>query len=259
MRRILAITLPLILAFGCSQSDQPRSTTPATDDVTQRQSDDPLIRDFTDSEWERVHRCADALERQPQKAIPLLIRLLDRDEIVKLQNTADLIYPGAETFYGHGWIINYDLDWLSVRAGWLLEEITFQDFGFSEHGIDHDNLLSAAVAGKRDVPLGDVAEIDSDPTQRIQRRSEAVARAKAWWRLNHPHWTRLSALSNALRSENSYCVLNALSWLRHGESPIDGFSHDLYVKDIYPVVQRLAKSQDDEIASQAGYLISEKR
>ena len=259
MRRIVAITLPLVLAISCSQSDQPPNTNPATGDVTQRQSDDPLIRDFTDSEWERVHRCADALERQPQKAIPLLIRLLDRDENVKLQNTADLIYPGAETFYGHGGIINYDLDWLSVRAGWLLEEITFQDFGFSEHGIDHDKLLSAVVAGVRDVPLGDVAEINSDTTQRKERRSEAVARAKAWWRSNHTNWTRLSALSDALRSENFHCVLNALRWLRFGESPIEGFSRELYVKDIYPVVQRLAKSQDDEISSQAGLLISEKR
>lgn len=268
MLKILSITLPLMLVvgvFGCYQPVQPPKMTSTTDGTNipstgngpKFQLDDPLIHDFTGAEWERVYRAEQTLERQPQTAVPSLVQLLDRDEHVKLQDTADLIYPGADTFYGHGWIINYDLDWLSVRAGWALEEITFQDFGFSERGINEDQLLSAVVAGKRDVPLDDVAKIDSDAKRRKDRRSKAVARAKQWWRSNGTNWNRLTALSDALHSDNRHCVLKALHWLRFGESPIDGFTRDFYIKDLYPVVQRLAKSQDEGVSGQAECLVDD--
>ncbi len=259
MLKVLSITSALILVagvFGCSQPDQPPITTASMDDNAEHRLH-PLISNFTNPEWERVNRAAEAFERQPKEAIPLLIHLLDRDEHVKLQNTADLIYPGAERFYGHGWIVNYDLDWLSVRAGWTLEEITFRDFGFSEQAINEGELLSAVAAGKRDVPLGDVTKVGSDATQRKDRRTKAITRAREWWRSNGANWTRLTALVDALRSDSRHCVLNALSWLRHGESPIEGFTRELYVKDIYAVVQRLAKSQDEEISAQAQYLVDD--
>jgi hypothetical protein len=38
--------------------------------------------------------------------------------------------------------------------------LTFQGFGFSENDLNYDVLLSAAVAGKCDVPLGEVTAID---------------------------------------------------------------------------------------------------
>ena len=38
-------------------------------------------------------------------------------------------------------------DWISIRAGWALEELTFEDFGYRESLIDHDELLAATVAG----------------------------------------------------------------------------------------------------------------
>ena len=77
-----------------------------------------------------------------KEAIPDLIELLRDTSFIKLKNTADLIYPGAEKFYGHGWIVNYDIDWVPVRAAWLLEEITFQNFGYRDATINEDKLLS---------------------------------------------------------------------------------------------------------------------
>lgn len=67
-------------------------------------------------------------------------------EVVPLTDTMDLIYPGAKTFYGHGYIVNYDLDSLAVRAGWVLESITFQDFGFRSNTIQEDTLFKSMRA-----------------------------------------------------------------------------------------------------------------
>jgi len=54
--------------------------------------------------------------------------LLKDTTFIKLKNTAVLIYPEAEKFYGHGGIVYCDIYWISVRAAWLPDEITFQDF-----------------------------------------------------------------------------------------------------------------------------------
>jgi len=79
-----------------------------------------LIRDFTSADWQKVHHAKGALESFQVDALPSLIALLDRDERVELTNTADLIYPGAQQFYGHGGILDYDVvGFLYVPAGRL--------------------------------------------------------------------------------------------------------------------------------------------
>lgn len=75
-------------------------------------------------------------------AIPKLIELLKDTIYIKLQNTADLIYPSADKFYGHGWIVNFDIDWISVRVAWLLKEITFQNFGYCDLDISEEKLMN---------------------------------------------------------------------------------------------------------------------
>jgi hypothetical protein len=66
---------------------------------------------------------------------------------VQLRETWDLIYPGAKTFYGHGYSVDYDLDWLSAKAGWALENLTFQNFGFARGGliVPHSSTQGAVV------------------------------------------------------------------------------------------------------------------
>ena len=253
-----AFSLTIIAgAPGSSCADEPPVADQVRQPVAAPRPADVLVADFTGSDWGRVLRAAERLERQPARAVPRLVRLLARDDFIKLRNTADLIYPGAETFYGHGWIVPYDLDRLSVRAGWKLEQIAFQDFGFSERGIEEDDLLDAAIAGRRDVPLGEVTEVDADAARRGRRRSRAVARAQAWWHANGPGWTRLAALTAALRAENPRRIGQALRWLRFDRSPIPGFTRDRYVRNIYPIVRQLAESQDDGVASQAAELVED--
>src|SRR5688572_18562360 len=111
MRQFMIIILLLIL-FGCS------SQTPI----------DKMISQLKQAEFSEVLDAKDSLINYANESVPKLIELLKDTSFVKLKNTADLIYPGSEEFYGHGWIVNYDIDWISVRAAWLLEEITFLDF-----------------------------------------------------------------------------------------------------------------------------------
>jgi len=214
-----------------------------------------LIEVFSGNDWGLVWKAKFALETKQHHAIQAVIELLDRDERVTLMNTADLIYPGAQTFYGHGWIVNYDIDWISMRAGWALEELTFEDFGFSETTIDHDALLQATMAGRTDVPLRDVAPVSVDAGVRKKQRLQAIRRAKQWWKRNREGWMRLPALISALESDNPRRLLSALNWLRFEDSPIDGFSQDIYASRVLPIVKRLAESSNKGVAAQAGLLL----
>ena len=92
---------------------------------------DQAIKNFESNDWVLVSEARTTLEEAGMDALPSLFSLLREDKIVKLTNTGDLIYPGAVKFYGHGEIIDYDIDQLPVRAGWLIEKIAFQNFGFS--------------------------------------------------------------------------------------------------------------------------------
>ena len=102
---------------------------------------DKLILQLRSSDFGDVYEAKDSIVNYGRDGIPRLIKLLRDTSFVKLKNTADLIYPGAEEFYGHGWIVHYDIDWISERAAWLLEEITFQDFGYRDLSINEDSLM----------------------------------------------------------------------------------------------------------------------
>ena len=96
---------------------------------------DSLIDNLKQPNFGNVYKVKDSIINKGIEAIPELVELLKDTSFVKLENTADLFYPGAEKFYGHGWIVNYDIDWISVRSAWLLEEITFQNFGYLQNNI----------------------------------------------------------------------------------------------------------------------------
>src|SRR5436190_20367765 len=87
---------------------------------------DDLTHQFVGSNWSVVSQAKDRFEDEGAASLPILTGLLHRPEVVPLTETFDLIYPGAKTFYGHGEIVDYELDQLSVRAGWALEELTFE-------------------------------------------------------------------------------------------------------------------------------------
>lgn len=213
---------------------------------------DAELAAFTGSSWPQVSSAKERLESLQSLAIPELLVLTARVERVKLVDTADLIYPGASTFYGHGYIVDYDIDSISARAGWLLEELTFQNFGFSSGSISEPPLLEAASNGKRDVPL---AEVLPRSTPRPTRA--AASAAKAWWLAHSSGWTRLSSLTEALASTDSLRQMSALSWLRYGKTACDGLTPRSFDRSIRPLVEAVAESASPEVQEQALLLLKD--
>lgn len=213
-----------------------------------------LIEDFVSADWQRVEAAEAALESRQAEAIPALIMLLDRDEKVELRNTLDLIYPGAKQFYGHGAILDYDVDWISVRAGWALEELTFQKFGFREGVINEAALLKAVISRQKNVQLTDPSKT-LDMKREI--RAEAVSRAKSWWQKSGNSWNRFDAVLEALRSNDLNRQQATLNWIRNGETKCDGLTVESFKKFIVPEAERFLKSNNKNLREQAKYLLAD--
>ncbi len=242
-----------VLAWGIANRAEPLVPPAPMDGDTDR------TRALTLPQWGEVRAAAQALESQGAGAIDALFALLNRDERVDLVDTADLIYPGAKQFYGHGYLVDYDLDWLPVRAGWVLEAITFRDFGFRDGALTEDPLLRAAVAGMRDVPLDQVAAIKKDPEARRRQRAEAVARAERWWAgVDRAAWSRLQELLEALASDSPARQVAALGWLRYGESACPGLDRKSYDERVLPLVEPLAAAADRNVRDQARMLLEDR-
>ena len=214
-----------------------------------------LIKNFTSSDWIAVEAAKLELESRQAQAIPDLMKVLDRDKKVELENTLDLIYPGAKKFYGHGGILDYDVDWLTVRAGWALETLTFQDFGFSEGSIREADLMKAVIARQSNVTLTDPAKT---PEIKQRLRAEAVARAKAWWQNAQGSWTRFDAFLDAVKSDVPARQRLALYWIRSSKTKCDGLTVASFNERIVPEVKRLLQSPDQEVRDQAKYLLEDK-
>ena len=59
----------------------------------------PVLRGWLLSgQWYKVFRASEILQGYEEKPIPMLIELLDRNERERLQDTGELIYPGAREF-----------------------------------------------------------------------------------------------------------------------------------------------------------------
>jgi hypothetical protein len=247
----IVLSLVASAAFVAGATAPPAAQAPTRQNPTL----ESLSTQFTSSDWSTVQAAKEALESIQVQAIPLLLALLSRGEYVKLEDTADLIYPGATEFWGHGGIVNYDIDWLSVRAGWALEDLTFQNFGFREGAINHDALLKAAMASKVDVPLSSVVALEPDAEVTRERRSRAASAATAWWARSSDGWNRLAAVVDALKSGDAVRQVTALNWLRHGTTPCQGLSKETFTQSILPEVRRLTGSDDSGVKEQADYLV----
>jgi len=209
-------------------------------------------------DWQTVYQAKFKLEAGGASSLPFLVRLLDRAELVRLEHTADLIYPGATTFYGHGWLVDYNLDCLSARAEWALEELTFENFGFAEGVIREADLLAAVKGGKRDTPLANVIATERIEKSCERRHAGAVARAKSWFQANGSKWSRFESLKDALINEDPFLQLSALNWLRFGITPCPGVSARTYDTAIRPQVVKLASSNNESVREQAKLLLDDR-
>ena len=184
------------------------------------------LQSFQSRSWPEVHGAKHRLESRQAEVLPALVELAFNQQRAPLQNTADLIYPGARAFYEHGLIIDYDLDNIAARAGWLLEDLTFENFGFASGATSAHDTHAAAEAARR------------------------------WWLAASRPWRRFQALRVALASGDPRRHLLALSWLRRpGRTACDGLSNETYARDILSLVTALASKGASEVRLQATELL----
>jgi hypothetical protein len=222
---------------------------------------DQLIKDFTSSDWKTVKEAKSKIENNEALAIPKVLLLLDRDETVKLTNTGSLIYPGATKFYGYGQMIEYDIDKIAIRAGWLLEDMTFNNFGFSGcHLVPEDQLNFIKITFPEYYN-------NANNRKKIEASSEtelgtiifklSVQNAKDWWSSQGATWTRLQALVDALKSFDEKRQVKALFYIRNGDTKCTGLTKDYYIDNISREIVRLSSSDTQRVSEHASNILSD--
>jgi hypothetical protein len=214
-----------------------------------------LIGKFMSADWPSVMVAKEKLENYGSAAIPEIMALMNDCKLNKLKSTGDLIYPGAEKFFGHGQIIDYDIDNTCVRAGWLLEELTFMDFGFSGIHLPA-NELAAFVKTTFPDYYGNAEnqkrfnEMDEE-AKREAMRSLSIEKAKSWWQISSKQWNRLSALEQALVSTDETCQVKALFYLRNGRTSCKGLTQKYYRSKMAKTVEKLSKAETSRVSENA--------
>ena len=185
--------------------------------------------------YPNLDNACEELLKNGKDAIPQLIELLNDSSYIKLTNTADLIYPGAKEFYGHGNIISYNINFVSIRAGWILEKITFKEFGYR-----NNDCLS----------IEDSTVIESINKNRI----ELATKVENWWIENEKEWSLLSALQNALKSNNFWEQYRALDYLENIKKN-ESLKHQDFESKIKPLLKKLMKSKDLTISEKSEWIL----
>lgn len=218
-----------------------------------------LINEFTSNDWKTVKIAKASLENLEKLAIPDIIKILDRDEVIKLQNTGSLIYPGADKFFGHGQIIEYDIDNLSIRAGWLLEDLSFNNFGFSGYHLQ-DNELAGFIKITFAAYYNNATnrkEIQTSSFSQLRGliHKLSVKNAKDWWKHEVNGWTRLNALVDALKSFDEKRQVKALFYMRNGTTACKGLTKDYYIDNISKEIVRLGSSDTKRVSEHARLIL----
>ena len=123
---------------------------------------------------------------------------------------------------------------LGDRAGWVLESITYRDFGFSD-GVN--------------------AFAKEDPLRAAARRAAARKAVVEWWARAQSGWTCYDALAEALRSDRPRL---AYSWLRDRRAaPCPGFTHARFEQELAQIVKQHAADATHPFRDQAKHLLDE--
>lgn len=220
---------------------------------------DQLINDFKSDDWIKVRDTKLKLENLEEKSIPKIITLLDNSTSVKLKNTGTLIYPGAEKVYGHGQIVDYDMDKIAVRAGWLLEEISFNNFGFAGIHLPDENLIGFIKLTFPDYYNNSsnrkLLEASTIADLRLTIKKLSIQKAKAWWKNESSGWNRLDALVSALKSFDEKRQVKALFYIRNGETKCSGLNKDYYIENIAKEIVKLSSSDTQRISEHAKLIL----
>jgi hypothetical protein len=214
-----------------------------------------LINNFLSTDWPTVSLAKEKIENLGSEIIPEMIDIMNDCRVHKLQNTGDLIFPGAEKYFGHGQIIDYDIDDICVRAGWLLEELTFRNFGFTGIHLPDNELLDFIRTSFPEYYNNPVNRRQLDeltvPGKRKLIRSLSIERVRDWWKISSQRWNRLDALVEALNSQDEKSQVKALFYLRNGKTNCRGLDENYYKSYMEQVIMKLSKAALNRVSENA--------
>lgn len=218
-----------------------------------------LMEDFVSADWKKIKVAKSGLENMQGDIMPDLIKLLDNTDKVKLENAGSLIYPGAEKFFGHGQILDYDVDYLTIRAGWLIEELSFNNFGFSGIHLPEDMM---ATHIKMTFPeyynnSSNRKKLEAASSSELREiaQEQAVQAVNDWWKSENGNFSRLSELVEALKSFDEKRQVKALFYMRNGVTKCEGLSKEYYYEEIAKEIVRLSGSEVKRIAEHAKLIL----
>jgi len=226
-----ASTSPVVETSASPTATPPSSLASSPTSVSKATpASEELVARFIASDWSTVSKAAREIEARDD-APEIAMSLLGRTDSVPLTDTADLIYPGAKHFAGHGYVVNYDLDAIAGRAGWILEDVTFRRFGFAE---------SAFPASPRHRP----------PTpRRSRRRAGSGLRSAAASPNIGAGGSARERRGTARGSRNAVDTVPGV--------PMPGFDRAKYDHDLHKLVEDASRSSDASVAHIADLLLHE--
>jgi hypothetical protein len=220
---------------------------------------DNLLNQFKSTDWPAVLQAKESIENMEAAAVPQLMNMLNDFSMRKLKNTGDLIYPGTRKFYGHGQILDYNIDEICIRVGWLLEDLAFQNFGFAGIYIPEEELTDFIQYNFKDyaagLPSKQNLENMSTGEKRKIIRSLSIKKTQEWWSRNSGNWNRLDALVESLQSTDEKCQVKALFYIRNGKTQCTGLTKVFYQDRLEAIIRELARNDLKRISENAKLIL----
>lgn len=151
------------------------------------------------------------------------------------------------------------MDWIANRSGWLLEDLTFENFGYKTSGNDDDSLIKLLKENYSEYVESGTINLEwknKTPNQKqIELNKLLAAKVKKWWKANKKDWTRLNAIKSALTSNDEERISRALQYLRFKESECDNYNENVYISEIKPLVEKLQSTNYPNVLTDVQLLL----
>jgi hypothetical protein len=207
-----------------------------------------LFAVFRQNHYIHGEKAKGELESFQGEIIPQLLALLNDSSFERMDNTLDLLYPGAGVVNAwHGGRLDYAIDYAAVRAGWLLEDLTFQNFGYTTFEVPAQSYslsdLLGNILGCVDRPKSKESLLREDTVwmraKQREQRNQFAQTAREWWQNTPKPWRRTEAIKEALQSDDVRRQNAALNYLWEGKTKCDGLTPVVYEAEIKPLVRQI--------------------
>lgn len=183
-----------------------------------------------------------------QLALPKLISLL-YDQSRLASDPGDpytVLATGNYNGYFKVAIIPYNFDWLSIRAGYVIESLTFIDFGYKS-----SMKITDSKNGNIKITWNKIATAESLKKDR-KMMADKVA---DWWQKNKTTWSRFNALKTALQSKDLAYINRAVEFIYGGETKCDGFTKERFEKELKPLLAAFTNTTDNELKQKIDHIL----